>query len=97
MVFTRSWSRGHSYHRDIFVAPRDGSDAQHIEAKKENHDASWVSEDTLVLSAFRTFYDPNTDSLDAVGHDLYLVNVDGSGLTLLHHSPAKDSQPDWWP
>ena len=75
---------------DIFIMNPDGSDIRQVTTSPlDTYMASWVGNDQLLLAGEET---------TSVGIDIYLINVDGTGLIQLTNTPyVEDSFPSWAP
>lgn len=79
----------------LYVMNADGSNAQHVAEVLEPGEPAWSPHgDKIAFSAGMrgTFFEPNK-----LYTDIYIVNVDGSGLTQLTRDSGRNGSPTWSP
>lgn len=87
---------GVSWTNDIFVMNADGSNLRQITTTRGlDNDPSWSPDGKRILFSSEGAPQPSEEPQPDNPNDIFVINVDGSGLTNLTNSPEHEMTPDW--
>ncbi|HEY0605480.1 MAG TPA: hypothetical protein VGD58_21340 [Herpetosiphonaceae bacterium] len=83
-----------SWRRDIFVMNADGSNVRQLTTTRGfDPSPAWSPDGKRIVFASEGVPQPNKKAQPI--NDIFVINIDGSGLTNLTNSPEHEMTPDW--
>lgn len=89
---------GVSWPNDVFVINADGSNLRRITTTRGiDHSPVWSPDGKRIVFSSEGTPQPNGEPQPFNPNDIFVINVDGSGLVNLTNSPEHEVAPDWKP